>query len=346
MLNRLYKAVAATAVAGIALTTVVATPSYAVDFDPGATAIGTPTGDWLELIPGESHLYHFQFDYMEDGDGLVLSEALVELEMGAEDSVSFEVYTPQEVFNWANGEDLDSIGAGAKLSDFTGNENHDTRLIWANRTFGADTYYVIVENARSDIASYYEIKISGDGVSFPQVVQDAAELAPSEEVAEAPVVEEESADLTAGPSQEVIEQLAEMTGGYGPDDAIAPVDGMVMLDPGETLWYTFNYDYDESDSSPSEAIALLNMTVPESVSFEIWTPDTVREWVNGDEWSPVGAGTPIEVENEDNESEFDLDTLRWVGSSRASGQYYIVVENETNQAVTFSLSVTGEDVKF
>lgn len=346
MFKSLYKPMAIAATAAIALTSVAATPSYAVDFDPGATAIITPTGDWLELMPGESHLYQFNFDYMED-DGEVLSEAMVELEMGHEDSVSLEIYTPQEVANWANGDDLEPIGRGAVLSEFTGNENHDNRLIWANRSVGSALYYVVVENNRTDIASYYEIEISGPGVSFPQVVQDIAEA--STEPALAEVAEEAAALAVAetapeAPSQELIEQVAAMSGGYSPYDAVSPTEGEVTLAAGETRWYTFNYDYDDSDS-PSEALAILDMEMPASVSFEVWTQNTVREWVNGDEYHAIGAGTNVKIDN-DVDSDLDLNTLQWVGSSKASEQYFIVVENETDQAVTFSLSVTGEDVKF
>lgn len=341
MLNKFYKSIATATVAAVALTSVAAIPSYAAEFDPGATAVITPTGDWLELLPGESHLYEFKYDYMED-NGKVLSEAIVELEMGSEDSVSFQVYTPQEVYNWANGEDLEAMGAGAVLSEFTGNENHDTRLIWANRSEGSATYYVVVENERPDLASYYEIEISGVGVSFMPAAEaeGTADLA---EVAET-LVEDSAAVAEAGPSDEMIEQVAEMTGGYSPYDAVAPTEGEITLNAGETRWYTFNYDYNDSDN-PSEAIAILNMELPESVSFEVWNQDTIREWVNGDEYDAIGAGTPVKLNNSDG-TDLDLDTIQWVGSSRASDQYYIVVENETNQAATFSLSVSGEDVSF
>ncbi len=340
MFKRLYKPVAIAAVAAIAAASASVMPTYAVDFDPGATAIITPTGDWLELQPSESHLYQFNFDYMED-DGEVLSEAQIKLEMGHEDSVSLEVYTPQEVAAWANGEDLEPVGRGAVLSEFTGNENHDTKLVWANRSVGSEVYYVVVENNRADIASYYEINISGPGVSFPQVAHDTmADAAVNDDV-----VMEETLGLTVDvPDDGTDTAVAEALGGYGPYDAIAPTEGEVVLAPGEARWYTFKYDYDDSDS-PSDAIAVLDMTMPESVSFEVWTPDTVREWVNGDEYNAIGAGTNVKIDNDD-DSDLNLNRLQWVGGSKASGQYFIVVENETDQAATFTLAVTGEDVKF
>lgn len=355
MLNRITKSVATAAMAAVAVTSVAAVPAYAVDFDPGATAIVTPTGDWLELLPSESHLYQFNYDFIED-DGDVLSEAIVEVEMGSEDSVSFEIYTPTEIEAWANGEDLESMGVGAPLSNFTNNDDHDTRLIWANRSEGSNTYYVVVENNRSDIASYYEIDITGNGVSFPQAAEDVTaqdtadeEAAAIADVANAEVTgdvtEEAEALVAEAPAADLVEQVAEMTGGYGPEDAVAPMEGEVTLAAGETRWYTFKYDYDDSDS-PSQAIAVLEMEMPESVSFEVWTQDTIREWVNGEEYDAIGAGTPIQTLNDDGDTDSDLDTLQWVGSSKASGQYYIVVANDSNQAATFSLTVSGEDVKF
>ena len=89
------------------------------------------------------------------------------------------------------------------------------------------------------------------------------------------------------------------------------------------------------------------MAEPGSVSFEVWTEDDVSRWQDGVEFEPTGAGTPaFTVEDDEDADNRDRAQLTWLGSGQATTTWYIVVENETNTAAPYRLTVTGPDVSF
>ncbi|MEZ4617560.1 MAG: hypothetical protein R2867_18885 [Caldilineaceae bacterium] len=146
-------------------------------------------------------------------------------------------------------------------------------------------------------------------------------------------------------AESLTQQTTDVTGGTGPDNALTPTGQPAMLAPGATRWYTFLYaEGADGDGEPSDAVAELEMAQPGAITFEVWTEDDVRRWQNGEDFSPTGAGTPaFDPDSSDNR---DRGRLTWVGSGAATTTWYIVVMNQSDQAASFSLSVTGPDVYF
>lgn len=357
MFDKLYKSMAALAMAGITAIALIAPVSAAEQTDPyGATA---PSADWVSLAPGESHLYTFHYDFDEGDENDEANKAVVELEMATEESVSFEVWTADQMQEWANGEDPDPVGVGSKKSNFTGNEDHDTKLLWANQTEASVDFYVLVQNEHN-ATSYYELEITGQSVSFPTAAAEAmpaadAEAAESEATA-AESTDTEATDTEAAESETAAAETTEQTtaaGGTGPDDALRIPSDSAQLEPGETRWYALTYKYDE-DRSDNSALVELQMQDIGTIEFEVFTPDNVRSWQNGDEkyeeWSPVGVGSErkevINPDTEDEEIRVDEDILVWTASGTGKETFYIIVENTTDQPRSYSLQISGPAVSF
>ena len=158
---------------------------------------------------------------------------------------------------------------------------------------------------------------------------------------------EEAAGTEAIAETEAAEMVA--TGGNGPGDALYMGSDAARLDPGETRWYVFEYDAGESSSDNQQAFVELAMEYEGSMAFEVWTPDNVRSWANGeekfDEWSPVGQGANL---GDQTGKDADDETLIWAGVGRlnASETFYVLVKNITNQAVDYTLNISGPNTPF
>ena len=94
---------------------------------------------------------------------------------------------------------------------------------------------------------------------------------------------------------------------------------------------------------PIQAFVELNMDVADSLAFEIWTPNEVQQWALGEAVEAVGAGTIVDLEDDDDENHY---ALTWAGSAEASDTYYVAVENVTDSPVSYYLTISGEDVIF
>jgi len=310
---------------------------YAAEIETtGPNVAAAPAGDWVGLEPDQEVWYVFNYDYDSSRD--TISEALVELEMGSENSVSFEVWTAEQVEKWATGTDFDALGIGARKSDFTGNHFHDTKLIWANGAAASERFYVIVKNDR-DVASYYNLDISGTGISFPTVAESPAVDVAAVDTGSADEILTESLGLVVeGVTVEVPDLV-----GVGPDTALVATNEWTDLAPGEKIWYAFTYDFDQHASTPSDVLVQLEMGNENSVGFEIWTPDQVNKWGNGTDFDPLGLGAQL--------SDFTLndahDTkLTWSSNTLSSDTYYVIVENQNATTSYFALDITGKDVSW
>lgn len=294
-----------------------------------------PTGERATLGPDEMHWYTFK--YVEGADEDNPSEAIAELTMARPDSVSFEVWTEDDVHRWQNGEEFDATGAGTPAYDEDAENDRDrSRLTWVGSGAAKTTWYIVVENETLTDASY-RLTVSGPEVYFPETDSVMAEAAPSsDEVAPA---DDEAADVQA--MAEAVE-----TEDIGPASALTPTGARRTLAPGETRWFTFQYTAGADDDDPSEAVAELAIAKPDSINLEVWTEEDVRMWANGEEFDPTGVGSPAyALEDEDSDNR-NLRLLRWVGSGAAKTTWYLIVENETDVSVPYRLTVTGPDVVF
>jgi hypothetical protein len=129
----------------------------------GASAAGAgpdeallPTGEWAQLGAGESQWYAFYYA----GDG---SQIQVRLQVEADDSAGFTVWTPEQIWRWGLGEYVEPVGRGSADSNAAGT------LVWSGSFNASGTYYVVLEQDGSYAGtSYYLLDVSGDGVSLSE----------------------------------------------------------------------------------------------------------------------------------------------------------------------------------
>jgi WD40-like Beta Propeller Repeat len=113
-----------------------------------------PAGGWQSLGRSESRWYAFQYA----GDG---SQIEVRLEVVPAESVTFAVWTPEEIRRWRLGLEADPIGRGSADPAAGG------ALLWSGSFPIAGRYYVVVERSGSGpVVSYYRLEIRGSGVSL------------------------------------------------------------------------------------------------------------------------------------------------------------------------------------
>ncbi|MBX3011572.1 MAG: hypothetical protein KF832_08685 [Caldilineaceae bacterium] len=322
----------------------------------------TPTGQRTTLAAGERRWYTFKvdFDEAENDDDLVdndASEALAELRMAAPGSVSFEVWSQDDVDRWRNGEDFTPTGAGTPAFAIgEGDDDRDRSLLrWVGSAEATVTYYLLVRN-NTDMPATYRLLVSGPTVSFPAATMAAPSMAPATPLTattpmtDTPTTDDSMAmtDTTALDDTSSMTDTATMSmTGMGPDAADVITGQRATLAAGEQRWYTFEYVFDEesdADGIPSNAIVELRMAQPGALSFEVWTGENVRQWQNSEDFTPTGMGTPAFAIAESGDTR-DRSLLRWVGSSEGSVRYYIIVTNNSDAPVAYRLTVTGPDVR-
>ena len=314
MLKTLSKSLMALAAVAM-LTSAVIAPAMAAD-DPGAVGSGpqnplAPTEEWVSLSNGESRWYAFR----DEGD---LEDIVVRMAIQPSESALFEVLTPSQVREWANGVDFDPVGTSTVNADLSDD------LYWAGNFVQGDTYYVRVFS-RNVGTSDYMLSINGEDVSFPQA---ALESAAPESAAE--VLEEANIIVDA----DTAEVAAMLVAGVGPDTAVAPMGESMQIQGTEKHWYAFR---DEGDGAAINVE--LDAAIDGRLAFEVWTPEQINLWTNGKDFDPIGAGT---------ENEFVSADLFWSGSFVKGDTYYVIVEqiNPADSAVTYSISVNGDDVSY
>jgi dipeptidyl aminopeptidase/acylaminoacyl peptidase len=109
--------------------------------------------DWKTIGPGISRTYKFYYT----GDG---SQIQIHVDAVPEDGVTFELWTPENLHVWADGQKVEPVGRGAN------DPNLGPGLWWTGNFTTQGTYYVIVEHsANRQAPNYYNLQVSGSGVS-------------------------------------------------------------------------------------------------------------------------------------------------------------------------------------
>ena len=283
-------------------------------FDPGHA--GAPSRDWISIAPGVDHWYAFR----DEGD-----RESIEIILDAEpnDRASFKVVTQEDIRRWRAGERLLGVGAGTQNDQIPGD------LFWTGSFVKGDTYYVLVEGDNF-IPSTYKLNISGQDVSFPTIIEPAL----TDDVLRSELgLEVDNVGIVADVVAAAAGIAVELTG-FSPDMALAPVGEYMRIQPGQTQWYAFRDEGDQTQISINVDAAPDN-----GVSFEIWTPAQLRKWAAGDSFDPVGAGTKNDNLKAD---------LFWAGSFIKGDTYYVVVKHSglSRAPTTYSVTVTGDDVSY
>jgi TolB protein len=123
-------------------------------------------------------------------------------------------------------------------------------------------------------------------------------------------------------------------GGTGPGDALVPVSDWTQLEPGDSVWYAFQYAGDGS-----EVQIQLGVEHVQGAAFAVWTPEAMRDWGLGLEVNPVGRGSPDPSAGGDQ---------LWTGRFTTPGTYYVVVEHTDVQPWPshYLLQVRGDGTSF
>ncbi|MCB0182610.1 MAG: hypothetical protein KDE31_00005, partial [Caldilineaceae bacterium] len=302
-----------------------------------------PNTERTVLDPGETRWYTFLYDEGVDGDNEP-SDALAELEMDRPGSIDFEVWTEDDVRMWRNGEDFNPTGAGTAAFDPDSDDNRDrSRLTWVGSGAATTTWYIVVSN-ESDRAAAFSLSVTGPDVYFPEAGQAAVTPTSTPQTNGGAETATASATMTTTAAmQESTTASQDMTtmAGMGPASALSPTGARRTLAPGESRWYTFRYAEGADADNPSEAVVELAISRPNSIDFEVWTEENVQQWANGEDFTPTGAGTPaFAIEDGDSDNR-DRRLLRWVGSGAATTTWYVIVENTSDSAASYRLTVSG-----
>lgn len=119
--------------------------------------------------------------------------------------------------------------------------------------------------------------------------------------------------------------------GTGPDDALVPDGEWQPLNPGERLWYAFQYTGDGSQIQ-----VRLDVEPENGATFEVWTPDEIRRWGQGLKVEPIGRGSTDPAAP---------GALVWSGNFNEGGTYYVVVEHAGKPWTNYYLlTVSGDGV--
>jgi archaellum component FlaG (FlaF/FlaG flagellin family) len=131
-----------------------------------ATTSGIPTGS-VTIEPGTWQWYTFRsqvpVDAEEDDDAVVTDpeDATIDIALQTQTgSVSFEVWSAEDLNNWRNDVDFDPTGVGTENEYITNDP-----LFWQGSFRTNDTYHLVVKNTGAEAATY-TLDISGN-VTFP-----------------------------------------------------------------------------------------------------------------------------------------------------------------------------------
>jgi len=275
-----------------------------------------PNDSWAALKNGEQQWYAFR----DEGDGTPI---VVRMTVLPEQGATFRVITAEGVRTWERSGELQPIGAGSVLDLFPND------YYWTGSFVQSGTYYVLIES-QGRRQSNYKLSIMGKGVSFPLlsfsqphtptlIPPNGYPIGNRLTVASQPT---QTASLAPLPDQP----------NSSPENPLPPIGKPEYIASGETQWYGFR---DEGDESTIQVNA--DATPDHCLAFELWTPEQLRLWQLGSAFIPVGQGTANPTLNAD---------LFWAGGFVKSGIYYVVVRR--NPAVsgtcTYRLQVTGDDV--
>ena len=313
----------------------------------------SPTVGWVTVTPDEAHWYTFNYDYNDDDDTHP-AQAIATLQMMSAGDVGFIVQTMDRLGPWIDADDDPGpLGVGTPI--FTGNDDdgdgvYDAQtLVWAGSAKASGDYLIIVEGD-----GLYQLDVEGETVNFKQPSLESAMAfggtTPAHDMMD------DSMEAVAMADDEVLTETFALTiepaaaavaaaAGTGVESAIAPTIGWATVEPGESQWYTFNYDYDLGSDDPAEQVtALLEMESAGSVNFIVQTLDRLGPYAFGDDIpGPLGVGSQMYRGNDDDgDGVYNPHMLSWTGSARASGTYYVIVDGEG----AYKLTVSGPTVYF
>ena len=301
MFKRLVKVLTAAAIFASVLARI-GDPMVASATNMGPADAIAPTNQWTALSPGQQTWYAFNYA----GDG---SQILVRMGVDPSNAGAFAVWTPDEIQQWARGDDVKPIGRGSKNDAAFGGD-----LVWSGNFNTPGAYYVVVNQSGSTPANY-SLQISGNGVSFPKAALPASKASASQPAVSAPAVAPANA----------VKSTAMSKSGTGPNDALAISGAWEPLAVGQQKWYAFT-----SDGADFQALVQMSVDKSDGASFAVWTPDQVMRSAQDSTVQPVGRGSKNDTLGGD---------LAWTGTLYTPGTYYVVVTQSGPTPANYMLAI-------
>jgi len=295
MFKRLSALLIAAAIIAGAAALGISGPGTALAAGLGPDDALSPNGQWTALETAQPTWYAFNYA----GDG---SQIVVRMGVDASHPAAFEVWTPDQLAQWARGESVSPIGRGAANDLFGGD------LVWTGSFNTAGVYYVLVT---AETPTTYALQISGDGVSF-RTPAAATSTEPATTTAPA----------TTAASQP---PAAAAKTGQGPATALTAAGEWSPLAVGQSVWYAFTYP---GDGSP--VTVRMSVGQSDSAAFAVWTPDDLARAAQDDSVQPVGRGSVNDQLGGD---------LVWTGNFNTPGVYYVVVTQTGSTPANYALTI-------
>lgn len=295
MFKRLSALLIAAAIIAGAAALGISSPGTALAAGLGPDDALSPNGQWTALETAQPTWYAFNYA----GDG---SQIVVRMGVDASHPAAFEVWTPDQLAQWARGESVSPIGRGAANDLFGGD------LVWTGSFNTAGVYYVLVT---AETPTTYALQISGDGVSF-RTPAAATSTEPATTTAPA----------TTAASQP---PAAAAKTGQGSATALTAAGEWSPLAVGQSVWYAFTYP---GDGSP--VTVRMSVGQSDSAAFAVWTPDDLARAAQDDSVQPVGRGSVNDQLGGD---------LVWTGNFNTPGVYYVVVTQTGSTPANYALTI-------
>jgi hypothetical protein len=297
----------------------------AAQTEPGAGPDNplTPDGAWTKLAADGEYWYVFH----DEGDGEAIEVDMQTVPHGA---ATFEIWTPENLRDWANEEEFDPVGVatrscGCEPSDSVGKSN------WRGSFLGGNDFFIVVKSQLDD-TGYFTLGVKGEDVTLRTP-------APVAMAAEETAMTEPEAVAAAAPADAPIVLAAKA--GESPAYALPLSQALTQLQEGQH-WYAPNYD---SDKDYGAMDLLVYANPPGSVVATVRNQEQARLWAREGKNEHFGCCTDV-FKDDERDEEDKLAFQRWMADDLPSGQYYIVVELAEGQTgpVVYHLEVTGEGV--
>lgn len=309
MSNRISKIVSAAAICASVLGVSLSGSMVAFAAGTGPNNALAPGTQWTADAPGQQTWYAFQ--YLGDS-----SQILVRMSVDTNHPASFEVWTPNDLQQWADGLAVTPVGQGT-INGYMGND-----LTWTGSFDTPGTYYVIVTDPNPAPANY-SLQITGSGVSFGMESVQAVPAAAVSSAPAAPVAATTSQTAPAAAPAANAKPAAKS--GMGPGDALSISGQWTPLAVGQQVWYAFQYPGDGSQVTIRMALDLSN-----AANFAVWTPTELMQSAQDSTIQPVGRGSVDDSLGGD---------LAWSGNFDTPGTYYVVVTQSGSVPANYQLTI-------
>ena len=123
-------------------------------------------------------------------------------------------------------------------------------------------------------------------------------------------------------------QISYAASGTSPNDALYPIGATQTVAENSAQWYKFDVGGRKAAVS-----ATLDADSASGLRLEIYTPEQIAAWQNGEALKSIGVASPQPAH-----------TLGWSGVFNQSGTYFAVVYNDSDSAVPVRVRVEGDSV--